>query len=203
MSSRAAAVVLALAVAAMACACAREPRVPAAQPDPGFSEAETEAEYRIGPADLLRVAVWKNEELSRTVPVRPDGTISLPLVNDVRAAGLTPMELRDVLAKKLEEYIPRPQLSVIVQEVHSRAVSVLGEVTHAGRYELKGRSTVLDAIAFAGGITPFARRGRILILRQEAKGVKRIPFDYDRAISPDGAQGSNLYVQSGDIIVVP
>jgi polysaccharide biosynthesis/export protein len=191
-------VLIALMVAAMICACAHEAPVIATQPDPG----PVETEYRIGPADVLRISVWKNEELSRTVPVRPDGTISLPLVNDVRAAGLTPMELRDVLSRKLEEYIPRPQLSVIVQEVHSRAVSVLGEVTHAGRYELKGRSTVLDAIAFAGGITPFARRGRILILRQEANGVKRIPFDYDKAISPAGAQG-NLLVQSGDIIVVP
>jgi polysaccharide biosynthesis/export protein len=182
----------------MACACAQEPRTLAPQPDPG----PVETEYRIGPADVLRISVWKNEELSRTVPVRPDGTISLPLLNDVPAAGLTPMELRDILSRKLEEYIPRPQLAVIVQEVHSRAVSVLGEVAKAGRYELKGRSTVLDAIAFAGGITPFARRARILILRQDGSGVKRIPFDYDKAISPEGAQG-NLLVQSGDIIVVP
>jgi polysaccharide biosynthesis/export protein len=187
-----------LIVAAMTGACAHETRTPAAQPD----SAPAETEYRIGAADVLRIAVWKNEELSRTVPVRPDGTISMPLLNDVRAAGLTPMELRDLVSRELEEYMPRPQVSVIVQEVHSRAVSVLGEVTHAGRYELKGRSTVLDAIAFAGGITPFARRARVLILRQEANGVKRIPFDYDKAISPEGAQG-NLYVQSGDIIVVP
>jgi polysaccharide export outer membrane protein len=185
-------------VAAMTGACAHEMRTPAAQPD----SAPEETEYRIGAADVLRIAVWKNEELSRTVPVRPDGTISMPLLNDVHAAGLTPMELRDLVSRELEEYMPRPQVSVIVQEVHSRAVSVLGEVTHAGRYELKGRSTVLDAIAFAGGITPFARRARVLILRQEANGVKRIPFDYDKAISPEGAQG-NLYVQSGDIIVVP
>ena len=122
-------VLIALMAAAMICACAHEAPVIAAQPDPGPGETE----YRIGPADVLRISVWKNEELSRTVPVRPDGTISLPLVNDVHAAGLTPMELRDVLSRKLEEYIPRPQLSVIVQEVHSRAVSVLWEVTHAGR----------------------------------------------------------------------
>jgi len=190
---------LAAAIAAtLACGCAHEARTGAMVSD----AVPEESEYRMGAADVLRISVWKNEELSRTVPVRPDGTISLPLLNDVRADGLTPMELRDVLARKLEEYIPRPQVSVIVQEVHSRAVSVLGEVTHAGRYELKGRSTVLDAIAFAGGITPFARRGRILILRHEPDGVKRIPFDYDRAISREGAQG-NLYVQAGDIIVVP
>ncbi len=187
-----------LVVAATAWACTHETRAPEAQPD----AVPAETEYRIGAADVLRISVWKNEELSRTVPVRPDGTISMPLLNDVRAAGLTPMELRDVLSSKLNEYIPRPQLSVIVQEVHSRAVSVLGEVTHAGRYPLQGRSTVLDAIAFAGGITPFARRTRILILRQEASGVRRIPFDYDKAVSPEGAQ-SNLYVQPGDIIVVP
>jgi polysaccharide export outer membrane protein len=159
-------------------------------------------EYRIGPADVLRISVWKNEELSRTVPVRPDGTISLPLLNDVQAAGLTPMQLRDVLSRRLEEYVPRPQLSVIIQEVHSHAVSVLGEVGRAGRYELKGRSTVLDAIAYAGGITAFARRSRILILRHEGDAVKRISFDYDKATSAEGAQG-NIFVRPGDIIVVP
>src|SRR5881628_3510854 len=105
--------------------------------------------YRIGPEDTLQIVVWKNEAMSRTVPVRPDGMISLPLLNDVQAAGLTPMELRDLLVKGLAEYMPSPEVSVIVQEVRSSKISILGEVAHPGRFDLKGRTTVLDLLALA------------------------------------------------------
>jgi polysaccharide biosynthesis/export protein len=197
-ASRAAAALAAVALVAALCGCAQPaPRAAAERPP-----VAANTEYRIGPADVLRISVWKNEELSRTVPVRPDGTISLPLLNDVRAAGLTPMQLRDVLSRQLQEYVSKPQISVIIQEVHSYAVSVLGEVTRAGRYELKGESTVLDAIAYAGGTTAFARRSRILILRQEGGAVQRIAFDYDKATSAEGEQVNPL-VRPGDIIVVP
>jgi polysaccharide biosynthesis/export protein len=94
-------------------------------------------DYRIGPEDVLEVSVWKNEAMSQTVPVRPDGMISLPLLNDVPAAGMTPMELKELLAKRLSEYMPSPEVSVIVREVRSFKVSVIGEVAHPGRYELK------------------------------------------------------------------
>ena len=159
------------------------------------------ADYRIGPADVLHVSVWKNESVSRTVPVRPDGNISLPLVNDIRAAGLTPMELRDAVRKKLRGFIPDAEVSVIVTEMHSYAVSVLGEVKEAGRYELKNASTVLDVLAQAGGVTEFAARDKIFVLRSSGGVTKRIPFDYDRVIEAPGQR--NLPVIPGDIVVVP
>ena len=170
-------------------------------------------EYRIGPEDLLQISVWKNEAMSRTVPVRPDGKISLPLLNDVQAAGLTPLELRDALTKKLDEYIPQPEVSVIVSEVRSFKVSVIGEVSRPARYELKSWATVLDALALAGGFTQFAARSRIVILRPEGTTMKRIPFNYSKLVSSDGLLdkilnlGSdaqeNFYLQNGDIVLVP
>jgi polysaccharide biosynthesis/export protein len=176
--------------------------VPVQEVPPGVKPTINFSEYRIGPTDVLQVSVWKNEELSRTVPVRPDGMISLPLINDVKAAGLTPMQLRDVVAQKLSEYMPRPQVSVVVREIKSMAVSVLGQVKNAGRYDFRSHSTVLDYLANAGGVTEFAGRSRILILRPNGNNVQRIPFNYDRAVSLNGAN-ENIMVQPGDIIVVP
>ncbi len=147
------------------------------------------------------VAVWKNEAMSQTVPVRPDGMISLPLLHDVPAAGLTPMELKDLLAKRLAEFIPGPEVSVIVQEVHSPKVSVIGEVIHPGRYDLKSRTTVLDLLAQAGGLTEFAARSRIVIMRPGGKRAERILFNYNKVIS-DGASG-NIELRPGDIVLVP
>lgn len=158
--------------------------------------------YRIGPEDTLLIAVWKNEAISRTVPVRPDGMISLPLLHDVEAAGLTPTELRDVLRAKLSEFIPTPEVSVIVTEVRSFKVSVLGEVAKPARYELKSWTTVLDVLALAGGLTEFAARSRIVILRHEGRTLKRIPFNYNKAIGADGEQ-ANLDLRPGDIVLVP
>jgi polysaccharide export outer membrane protein len=126
--------------------------------------------------------------------------ISLPLLNDVRAAGLTPMQLRDDLMKRLSEYMPTPEVSVIVQEVRSPKVSVLGEVAHPGRYDLKGRTTVLDLLALAGGLTEFASRSRIVILRGGGAHGGRIRFDYDKAMQ-DGAR-QNLELRPGDIVLV-
>jgi polysaccharide export outer membrane protein len=160
-------------------------------------------EYRIGPEDVLDISVWKNTELTRTVPVRPDGMISLPLVNEVRAVGLTPLELRALLIKKLEEYIPSPQVSVIVSAVHSFKVSVLGEVAFPSRHEIRSGTTVLEALAMSGGLKEFAARGRIVVMRQEGKGVtKRIPFNYDRAIA-EGGEAENFSLRPGDIVIVP
>jgi polysaccharide export outer membrane protein len=157
-------------------------------------------DYTIGPEDLLYIGVWKNEPLSRQVPVRPDGMISIPLVNDVRAAGLTPMQLRDVLVRRLSDFMPNPEVSVIVQEVHSPKVSVLGEVAHPGRFDLRGRTTVLDLLALAGGLTEFASRSRIVILRNDGSQAGRIRFDYDKAMQ-DGAQ-TNFELRPGDIVLV-
>jgi polysaccharide export outer membrane protein len=158
--------------------------------------------YRIGPEDVLAITVWKNEAMSRTVIVRPDGKISLPLLNDVQAAGLSPMELRDVLLKALVEYMPGPEVSVIVTEPRSFKVSVIGEVPRPGRYELRSWTTVLDVLALAGGFNQFSARGRIFVLRPEGERMKRVPFNYNKAVSEGGEQ-DNFYVRAGDIIVVP
>jgi polysaccharide biosynthesis/export protein len=162
---------------------------------------DTAAEYQIGPEDVLDISVWKNPELSRTVPVRPDGKVSLPLLNDFQAAGLTPSGLREQLVSRLSDFVPTPEVSVIVREVHSRKVAVVGAVKTAGRYELKSPMTVLEAIALAQGFTDFAARDRIVVLRQSGGTTTRIPFNY-RKIA-DGAEQENFFVRPGDIIVVP
>jgi len=169
---------------------------------PGSELTHEQGDYCIGPEDVLDIAVWNNTAISRTVPVRPDGRISLPLLNDVQAAGLTPMQLRDVLIKKLAEYTPTPEVSVIIREVHSFKVSVIGEVKKPGRHELKSRATVLDALALAEGLGEFASRGRIVILRPNGNSLKRIPFNYNKVVSADG-ELENFLLQPGDIVLVP
>lgn len=154
-------------------------------------------EYKIGVDDLLDIAVWNVAELQKTVPVRPDGNVSLPLVNDVLAAGLTPMELRDQLTKKLALFIKNPDVSVVVREIRSLKVSVIGQVRAPGRYDIKSPSTVLDAIALAGGLTEFAGRRNITVLRSS----QRFNFDYEAAVN--SRANSNFSIKAGDIVVVP
>ena len=170
-------------------------------------------DYVIGPQDVLDIAVWDNEQISRTVPVRPDGKISLPLLDDVPAAGLTPIQLRDFLKTALAPYIPIPTVSVIVQEVHSFKVTVIGEVKTPDRYELKGRSTVLDVLAMAGGFTEYAARNRIIVIRRQGTGTRQIPFAFDKLVAGNSRHGSspksdsdvqhNFDLEPGDIILVP
>ena len=159
------------------------------------------ADYQIGPEDVLDISVWKNPELSRKVPVRPDGKISLPLVNDIQAAGLTPSELREQLAKKLAEFVPTPEVAVIVSEVQSLKVSVVGAVKTPGRFLLKSPATVLECIALAQGLTEFANRDKIVVLRQQGNGTQRIPFNYRKVA--ESSDQDNFVVKPGDIIVVP
>ncbi|HEV8586838.1 MAG TPA: polysaccharide biosynthesis/export family protein [Methylomirabilota bacterium] len=159
-------------------------------------------EYRIGPEDTLQISVWKNDPMSKTVPVRPDGLISLPLLGDIRAAGSTPTELRDVLVKRLSEYMPTPEVAVIVTEVRSFKVSVIGEVHKPARYELKSWTTVLDILALAGGLNEFAARTRIVILRNEGRGLRRIPFNYNKVVS-SGGEAENFFLRPNDIVLVP
>lgn len=185
---------------------------PAASPSsarlPGEQQPVMAAgDYRIGPEDLLHVIVWKNEPMSRIVLVRPDGHISLPLLNDVKAAGLTPMQLRDILVKSLAEYMPSPEVSVIVNDIRSFKVSVIGEVIRPGRYELRSATTALDVLAAAGGFSSFANRTKIVVLRptsttigDNAAPMKRIPFNYNRV---SGGEQENIYLLPGDIVLVP
>ena len=183
---------------APASAAAPAPAAPA--PAAPAGGAPVGADYKIGIDDVLDIAVWNNTTVSRTVPVRPDGKISLPLLNEVQAAGLTPSQLRASLMAKLVEYMPTPELSVIVREVHSNKISVLGEVRKAGRYEISQRATVLDAVALAGGFNDFARRTKLVIMRQEGNGTKRIPINYNRIVADED---DNVVLQPGDIVVVP
>ncbi len=191
-----------LAVAQQAPAQAKAAAAPAAK-QPAPAPTTSLEQYRIGPEDMISVTVWKNDAMSRTVPVRPDGMISLPLLDDVKAAGMTAMELRDVIAKRLVEYMPAPEVSVIVNDVRSFKVSVMGEVVRPARYELKSVTTVLDVLAQAGGFNQFANRSKIVILRPNGgKGMTRIPFNYNKVIA-SGGEDENFYLQSGDIVLVP
>ncbi len=172
-------------------------------PPPGAIDA---GPYVIGPEDVIEIAVWSNADLSRTVPVRPDGKISLPLLHDVQASGLTPMELCEALTASLGRYVAEPVVSVIVREVHSVKVTVIGEVKTPGRYEVRSRTTVLDVLAMAGGLSQYAARGRITILRRNGDSVRPLPFDFDKVTThggPNGAGQLNFCVEPGDIIVVP
>ena len=162
--------------------------------------------YVIGPEDVVEIAVWSNTDLSRTVPVRPDGKISLPLLHDVQAGGLTPMQLREALTTSLEKFVAEPVVSVIVREVHSFKVTVIGEVKTPGRYEVRSRTTVLDVLAVAGGLSQYAARGRITILRREGDAVRQLSFDFEKVTGkagPGGAVQQNFCVRPGDIVVVP
>ena len=174
----------------------------AVRPQPIAAPMPVAPDYVIGPEDLLLVSVWKNETLSRQLPVRPDGKISMPLLHDIDAAGLTPLQLRDKIAKALAEYMPNPEVSVTVLEVRSYRVSVLGEVQRPGVLQLKAPTTVLEALAMAGGFRDFASPSKIIIFRKDEKGeTRRLRFNYNRAVG--GAGEENLTLRSGDVVVVP
>src|SRR5687767_7882414 len=160
-------------------------------------------DYVIGSEDMLQITVWKNESLSRALPVRPDGKISLPLLHDVQAAGLTPMQLQEKLSTALGEFMPNPEVSVTVTDVRSYRVSVLGEVQRPGVLQLKSDTTVLEAIALAGGFRDFASPGKIMILRKNGDGqAQKIPFNYNRVVKDNRGEG-NVTLKSGDVVVVP
>ncbi len=164
------------------------------------SAATTDASYKIGPQDVLRVDVWKETEISRAVPVRPDGKISLPLLNDVQAAGLTAMELANNITEGLKKFINNPQVTVTVTEINSRRVYVTGEVTKPGAYSLLPNMTALQALTSASGFTQFANPKKIYVLRNENGKQVKHPFNYKAVL--DGKQ-DDIPLQPGDTIVVP
>jgi polysaccharide export outer membrane protein len=175
---------------------------PSAAPAPAMTASPAvPGDYVIGPEDVLNISVWKNEALTRTIPVRPDGKISLPLLHDVQAAGLTAMQLREKLTAALAEFIQNPDVSVIVSEVRSFRVSVMGEVHKPGVLYFKSDATILDAIAMAGGFRDFASPSKIVVFRKDGNGrTKKIKFNYHDALKSDG---DNLALKTGDVIVVP
>lgn len=187
-----------LAAAAGAAACGPQPVPPAFQ-----EQAVEETEYRIAPADLLSVRVWKNLELSvESAPVLPDGSYTVPLAGTVSAKGLTAAELEDVIAERLSEYISAPEVSVIVIQVNSKRVSVVGEVLRNGPQMLAVNSRVVDAIAAAGGFTNYANRRKVKIIRHTTDGDVEYRFNYN-AYAAGNAPDSNVRLQPGDVVVVP
>ena len=158
-------------------------------------------EYRIGPGDKLRVEVYKDAQLSQSVQVRPDGKITLPLIGDLDANGATPLELRETIAKSLKEFITTPTVTVIVVEALASKVYVMGEVTHPGTMELHGPTTILQALAMAGGFKEFANTKDVRVLRPKSgNGVETIRFNYKDVLNGDAKP---FYLRSGDTVVVP
>jgi len=172
-----------------------------AQPAPQ-SVGATDASYKIGPQDVLRIDVWKEAEISRAVPVRPDGKISLPLLNDVQASGLTAMELANNITEGLKKFINNPQVTVSVTEINSRRVYVTGEVSKPGAYPLLPNMTALQAVTSAGGFTQFARTKNIYILRNEGGKQTKYSFNYNDVVKGKRSD-ENITLQPGDTIVVP
>lgn len=164
--------------------------------------AEASADYKIGPQDMVRVDVWKEPDVSRTIPVRPDGKISLPLLNDVQAAGLTAVQLANVIRDGLTKYITSPQVTVTVTEINSRRVYCNGEVMKPGALALLPNMTALQAISSCGGFTQFARIKNIYILRVEDGKQVQHPFNYKDVIKGKKPE-DNILLQPGDVIVVP
>jgi polysaccharide export outer membrane protein len=172
------------------------------QSEPSAPTNPTDREYRIGPQDVLRIDVWKEPEISRTTPVRPDGRISLPLLNDVQAAGLTPTQLANLITDGLKKYVTNPQVTVGVTEINSRRVYVTGEVLKPGAFPLQAGMTVLQALTVSGGFTQFARIKGIYVLRTEDGKQVKHPFNYKDVVSGKHPE-FNIVIQSGDVIVVP
>jgi len=176
----------------------RAPIPPPLDPDP-----MERAGYVVGVEDVLQISVWRNEELSVVVPVRSDGKISVPLVDDVQAEGLQAMEIKEVLTRELSEFITAPDVTVIVVEMNSRYVSVIGAVTRSGQIPLVKDLRVLEAIAAMGGFALFANSGDVRIVRRLPDGGEvEYRFDYDAYIQ-GRAPGTNIVLRSGDMIIVP
>jgi polysaccharide biosynthesis/export protein len=165
-------------------------------------QANDDPSYKIGTEDVLTINVWKEADISRSVPVRPDGKISLPLLNDVQAAGLTPTQLANSIRDGLKKFMSDPEVTVIVTAVNSRKVYVIGEVTHAGAMPLLSGMTVLQALANAGSFTQFANIKAIYVLRTENGKKVKYPFNY-KAVIKGQNQDQDLELRPGDTIVVP
>jgi len=181
------------------------------QKDPGTSSVcstapnsdGTSLSYVIGPGDVLAITVWKDSELSRTMPVRPDGRISMPVLGDLQASGLTASQLQSKICERLGDYIRNPQVNVIVSEIKSRTFNVVGRVQKAGSFELIKPTTVLDAIAAAGGFQEFARQTKIYVLRNEPDTpTLMFPFNYKQVIKGRRSD-ENVQLRPGDTVVVP
>jgi polysaccharide biosynthesis/export protein len=207
------AIVPVLAAATLVCAAQDKKTTTATDPDPRVKVAQPTSHtdnswidnksYIIGEADVLDIDVWKEKEISRQIPVRPDGKISLPLIGEIQAAGLTPLQLQDNITKDLKTYIDNPEVTVIVDSPLSHQFNIVGQVARPGSYPLTESMTVLDAIAEAGGFRDFAKKSKVYVLRPVQGGIRvRIPFDYKKVIRGSNLQ-ENVPLKPGDTIVVP
>ena len=164
--------------------------------------ATQDPNYIIGAQDVLDVSVWKEPDLTRSVPVRPDGKISLPLLNDVQAAGLTPAQLAAQITTSLKKFVTDPQVTVIVSAINSQRIFVMGEVIRAGAYPLLPNMTVLQALSASGGFTQYANLKKIYVLRQEEGKQVKYPFNYKDAVGGKQPE-QNITLKAGDTIIVP
>lgn len=164
--------------------------------------ANTDPNYVIGGQDVLDISVWKEPDLTRSVPVRPDGKISLPLLNDVQAAGLTPSQLAAQITESLKKFVTNPQVTVIVSAINSQRVYILGEVNRAGAYPLLPQMNVLQALSSAGGFTQFANPKKIYVMRTTNGKQEKYPFNYNNVIKGKDAD-ENIVLLPGDTIVIP
>lgn len=159
-------------------------------------------DYRIGVSDVVAIKVWKDADLSSTVPVRPDGKISLPLIGDLQAAGKTTGELHDLVVARLKPYVPDPDVTVMVEQINSQKYFVIGQVTHPGSYPLTAPTTVVEALAAAGGFVDWAKTGNIMIVRHTADNqTERVRFNYKQWLKKKSTE-SALQLKNGDVIVV-
>lgn len=171
------------------------------RPPETAQETGVAPDYVIGADDTLHISVWKEPDLSEQLPVRPDGKISMPLLNDVTAAGLTPLQLKDQITEKLKKYIADPRVTVVVLAMNSRRIFVTGEVVHSGPITLLPHMTVLQALAQAG-FTQFANPKAIYLLRTENGRQQKIPFNYKEVVKGNRPQ-ENIELKPGDTLVVP
>ncbi len=174
-----------------------------AQADGSSSNRPHDSSFIIGNDDVLAISVWKEPDLSRSVPVRSDGKISLPLVGEIQASGRTPLQLEQELSIKLKDFVYAPEVTVIVERINSKKFNILGEVAKPGSYSLSLASTVMDAIANAGGFRDFAKKSGVYILRKSPDGNQtRIGFNYKEFIKGKN-QGQNIKLEPNDTIIVP
>lgn len=160
------------------------------------------AGYVVGDSDVIRVNVWKEPEVSQTVVVRTDGNISLPLINEVKVSGMTPLQIQDLVAEKLKGFLNNPQVTVTVIEIRSKRAFITGEVSRPGTYSLNAQTTVLQLIAQAGGFTPFAKKDSIVVLRTEDGRQSRLKFKYKEVVQGKKTE-QNIALHPGDTVVVP
>ena len=160
------------------------------------------SDYSIGPGDILDISVWKDEALTKLVTVLPDGKISFPLIGDIVAGGKTVAALRNELNKKIAQYVPDPNLSVVVQQVNSMLIYIIGRVNHPGRFVLNSNINVLQALSMAGGLNPFAKKNKIMIFRKQGSATTAFTFRYDDVSKGENLE-QNIMLKRGDIIVAP